>query len=260
MVIVFDVNGTLLNTEALAPEIRAIFGSKYTPREWFTETVLYAMATSLAGDYREFGDVAIAVLEMAAAARRVTPQPSAVEAVRRGIRRLPPFPEAPEALKALRDVGFRLAALSNSSQAALEEQLANANLTECFELALSVDSVRRFKPAAEIYRAAALRLGIDPHDLVMVAAHPWDLMGAARAGCRTAFVARPRQNLFPGAPTPEYLARDLGDLADQLLGRPSRQAQAPVGDNLPKTLPVAAALGAIALAGLVAWKIAGTRP
>ncbi len=49
MVIVFDVNGTLLDSRALAPRFRKIFGLRYPAREWFTEVVQYAMATSLSG-------------------------------------------------------------------------------------------------------------------------------------------------------------------------------------------------------------------
>ena len=42
----------------------------------------------------------------------------------------------------------------------------------------------------------------------------WDLMGAAAAGCRTAFVQRPGKALFPGALRPTYVANDLAVLAD----------------------------------------------
>src|SRR5947209_6395784 len=159
MVIVFDVNGTLLDTEALAPTLRSIFGSKYTVREWFTELIQYTMATTLSGDYREFGDVAISVLKMAAAARHVTVSGRAIEKIRKGMRHLPPFPDVKTSLRRLQERGFRLAALSNSGPAALDEQLRTAGLSRFFEPVISVDSVQRFKPAVEPYQAAARALG-----------------------------------------------------------------------------------------------------
>ena len=77
--------------------------------------------------------------------------------------------------------------------------------------------VQRFKPAPEVYRGAAREMGITTRDMLMVAAHPWDLMGAGRAGCRTAFIARAGKAPLPGAPAPDYIAEDLRDLARMLM-------------------------------------------
>jgi 2-haloacid dehalogenase len=219
MVIVFDVNGTLLDTRSLAPQIRSLFGRHYSAEEWFKEVVQYSMATSLAGDYREFGEIALAVLQMAAVARGVALTNTAMEKIKTGLEHLPPYPEVQKSLHRLGKAGFRLAVLSNSSAPSLDKQLQNSGIGQYIEHAVSVDAVRRYKPAAETYRAAADRLGVETRDMLMVAAHPWDLLGASRAGCRTAFLARPGKALLPGAPAPEYMATDLRALVDQLISR-----------------------------------------
>ncbi|MCU1291508.1 MAG: haloacid dehalogenase, type [Bryobacterales bacterium] len=126
MVIVFDVNGTLLDTRALAPVIRSFFGRQYSVEEWFKEVVQYSMATSLAGDYRELGEIALAVLKMAAAARGIAITGPATEKVKTGMENLPPFPEVQKSLRRLRKAGFRLAALSNSSSASPGNQLRSS--------------------------------------------------------------------------------------------------------------------------------------
>ncbi len=217
--IVFDMNGTLLDTEALAGPIRRIFGRKLTADAWFTRVLEHSMATSLAGDYREFGEIAMAVLEMSAAGLGVRLSKSDIGRVKSGMTRLPPFREVKKALGRLQAGGFRLAVLTNSGKESLAEQLRYTRLRKYFEDAFSVDIVRRYKPAPDPYRAAAYLLGVDPYNVLMVAAHHWDLMGAARAGCRTAFLARPGKALFPGAPTPDYVANELNELADRLLGQ-----------------------------------------
>ena len=48
-------------------------------------------------------------------------------------------------------------------------------------------------------------------------AHAWDLAGAAQAGLRTAFVARPRQPWNPNQPKPDYRVQSLDQLADELI-------------------------------------------
>lgn len=217
--LVFDVNGTLLDTAALTPTIRAIFGASLSVDQWFSEVLLYSMATSLAGDYRDFGDIAISVLRMAASARGFEVHKRDEEKVRQLMRQLPPYPEVKRSLRRLKAANCRLAALSNSGTASLDKQLQNAGLSDFFEQTISVEVVGCFKPAPSPYQAAARALGIEAGEIIMVAAHPWDLLGAARAGCRTAFVRRPGKALFPDSRQPDYVARDLTDLTDQVLGK-----------------------------------------
>ena len=217
MVIVFDVNGTLLDTSALEPPFHRIFGANYSVREWFTELIQYSMATTLAGGFREFADLAIAVLQMAAAARDVRLSRSDVRNVRNTLQSLPPFPDVQPALARLRDAGYRLAALSNSATGALQNQLRNAGLDQYFERAISVAEVRKYKPAPDVYRHAAGVLGVATGALLMIAAHPWDLFGAANADCRTALIERPCTAPFPGAVPPDYIASGLDELTDRIL-------------------------------------------
>jgi len=216
-VLLFDLNGTLLDTHALASELRKIFGRKLSLREWFTKVVQYSMAITLAGDYREFGEIAAAVLELEAAALGFKIVKTDVERVRNAMKRLPAFPDVEPALNRLQEAAVRLAVLTNSAPASVEEQVRHAGLEEFFERLISVGAVKRFKPAPETYRAAAQSLNVDVRDIIMVAAHHWDLMGAARAGCRTAFLAREGKTILPGAPQPDFVAENMKDLANQIL-------------------------------------------
>ena len=133
------------------------------------------------------------------------------------MRRLPAHPEVPEALERLRVAGFRLAALTNSTEEVARAQLEHAGIIQAFEAVLSADAVRRLNPAPEPYRMAADRLGVEVADVLLVAAHAWDVAGAARAGCATAFVARPGKVLDPLVEPPEVVGADLGEVADRIL-------------------------------------------
>ncbi len=117
----------------------------------------------------------------------------------------------------LREPGVRLAALTNSTQQVAEAQLSNAGLDQLFEQVLSADTVRRLKPAREPYLMAAERLGVDAAQVLLVAAHAWDVAGAMHAGCAAAFVARPGMVLDPLAPEPDVVATDLDEVANAVL-------------------------------------------
>ncbi|MEX2516882.1 MAG: haloacid dehalogenase type II, partial [Gammaproteobacteria bacterium] len=132
------------------------------------------------------------------------------------MRSLPPHPDVVPALERLRDANYRLLALTNSSDAAVADQLKNAGLDKLFEAALSVEGVGLYKPHAHVYRWAARRAGVDVSECLLVAAHGWDVAGATWAGMRSAFVGRPGQQQFPLGPRPELVVATLNELADQL--------------------------------------------
>ena len=123
------------------------------------------------------------------------------------------------------------------------EQIAGAKLSEYFERVLSVSEVNRFKPARQTYEFAANSLGVGPREILMVAAHPWDLMGAAAAGCQTAFIRRPGKALLPGALHPTYEANDLTELTAQLMPAKTRRTS-----RILRTLAGLGAVSAIAAA------------
>lgn len=109
--------------------------------------------------------------------------------------------------------------LTNSAPVAVEQQLKNAGLTDLFERSFSVDAVKRFKPAPEPYRHVAQELGVSIGDLRMVAAHAWDVVGAIRAGCLAAFIARPGKVLYPLGPKPDIVASDFQAVPTKKLHR-----------------------------------------
>ena len=221
LVVVFDVNGTLLDIHALARPLRRIFGCRISVEEWFTKVVQYSMAVSLAADYVRFSEIATTVLEMEAAGKGIGLSKGRIAKFQSAMEHLPPFPDVKSSLRKLRNANVRLATLTNSSPSTLDAQLRNSGLHRYFEQTLSVQSVQRYKPSAETYRFAAQSLGVDPREILMVAAHPWDLLGASRAGCRTAFVSRPGEALWPSARRPDYVVDDLTELADRLVGETS---------------------------------------
>jgi len=216
-VIVFDVNETLLDLSALDPTFERIFGDAGARREWFGQVLLSAMTLTLTERYRDFSAVGAAALEMVAGRRRVNLERADTQNVARAMRRLPPHPDVPDALARLHEAGLRLVALTNSAPDAMREQLANAGLRQYFSDMISVESARVLKPALAVYRTAADRLGVQTSDMLMVAAHGWDLAGAMTAGCATAFVARPGQVLEPLFDRPEIVEDDLGAVADRIL-------------------------------------------
>jgi 2-haloacid dehalogenase len=186
-------------------------------RAWFTQMLQSALVSTVTGAYRQFGAHAMAALEMTAEQAGVELTDDDKAAVAAQLRRLPAHPEVAGALRRLGAAGLRLAALTNSTEEVARAQLEHAGLIDAFELVLSADTVGRLKPAPEPYRMAAERLGVAVGEVRLIAAHAWDVAGAARAGCATAFVARPGKVLDPLVERPGIVGADLAEVADAIL-------------------------------------------
>lgn len=215
-VLVFDVNETLLDLRAMRQPFIDVFDDAAPLGEWFARLLHASLVATITDSYEDFAVLGRRSLEGVASRRGHRVSDDDLDAILGTMRRLPPHPEVADALARLRDAGFPLATLTNSSEQMVRAQLEHAGLTELFDHALSVEESRRYKPAPEPYHHAAARLGVGPADLRLVAAHDWDVWGAMHAGCAAAYVARGDAPFVVGEP-PEIVGPDLSAVAEAIM-------------------------------------------
>jgi 2-haloacid dehalogenase len=214
---VFDVNETLLDMGTLDPHFERVFGDVSARQAWFDQFLQLWLTEMVTGVYQEFGTIGGAALKMLAEARGVGISDDEVGEILGTMKEMPPHPEVEEGLSRLRDAGYRLATLTNSTREVGEAQIDNSGLRDYFEQTLSADTAQHLKPAPEPYRMAAESLGVKLGEIRLVAAHGWDIAGALRAGCAAAFVARPGKALFPTVPPPDVVGADVRGVADRIV-------------------------------------------
>lgn len=133
--------------------------------------------------------------------------------------RLRPFPDAVEGLELMRQ-RYLVATLSNGNVSLLTNMSKSAGLR--WDCVLSAELFQRYKPDKRTYQGAAHLLGVEPEEVMLVASHTSDLLGARAAGLGTAFVGRPLQWGIGGPlePRPEQpfdvCATDFVNLAAKL--------------------------------------------
>lgn len=216
--LIFDVNETLLDLEALVPHFERIFGSPGLMREWFAQLILYSEAITLTEDYVPFGELGGAVLRMIGRTRGIHITDRDIETVKGAVATMPAHVEVPPALDKLRRAGFRLFTLTNNPKKTCEKQLQNAGIAAFFEGQFSVDDeVRRYKPACEVYRAVEASLGVPANQLCLIACHTWDILGASAAGWKTVLVLRTGNAELEVGGQPTITSENLHDLAERLL-------------------------------------------
>jgi 2-haloacid dehalogenase len=136
-----------------------------------------------------------------------------------GWHRLHPWPDSVAGLTRLK-TKFVISPLSNGNVALLTNMAKFAGLP--WDLIMSAELFEHYKPDPETYLGAAKLLGLQPGEVVMVAAHNYDLKHAQQLGLKTAFVARPTeygplQKIdFEATGDWDIVAKDFGGIADRL--------------------------------------------
>jgi 2-haloacid dehalogenase len=115
-----------------------------------------------------------------------------------------------------------IASLSNGSVAQMVGLARHAGLP--WDCIFSAEFFKAYKPAPQVYLGACAYLACAPEQMMLCAAHNYDLAAAAALGLKTAFIPRPaefgpmqKKDFSPEGPW-TVVARDLNDLADQLEG------------------------------------------
>lgn len=218
-VLFFDVNETLLDLTVVKKQVgKALGGREDLLPLWFTTMLQYSLVTTASGQYKPFGHIGAAALQMVAANQDITiTENEARTIISESMGNLPAHPEVKEALKELRNAGYKLVAFTNSSKDGLKKQFESAGLTEYFAELLSVEETGKFKPFTDTYAWGAKKMGIQPEECMLIAAHGWDVAGALWAGWRAAFISRPGQQNYPLAPKTEIIASDLKKVVDILV-------------------------------------------
>lgn len=199
---VFDAYGTLLDVHSavarhaprLGPQAQAVSAL------WRAKQLEYTWILSGVGDYEPFDALTDRALGFALAAHGIDDAALRADLLD-AYRALSAFADAGPTLAALRAQGLGTAILSNGEPTMLEAAVSAAGLAPLLDAVLSVDPLRRYKPAAAVYRLATQHFGCQPHEIAFVSANAWDAFGAARFGFRAVWLNR------AGGPVEYWLER-----------------------------------------------------
>ncbi len=222
-VIFFDVNETLLKLSGMKRSVAEALGGRddLLPL-WFSTMLHHSLVESATGRFHPFGEIGVAALMMVAETNGIALSESGAKtAITEPLQSLAPHPDVRPGLEALKAEGFTLATLTNSTDAMVAAQMANAGLLDLFDRLLTVETLQIYKPNRAVYDWALDQMDVDPEEAMMVAAHGWDIAGIKASGMHGVFVARPGQPLYPLAPPPDLVVGDLVELSEILISRAS---------------------------------------
>ena len=223
----FDIFGTVLDLSgSIIPPLADFLRKRQAPingatlwPEWRArQRIEQHQDTILMLGHRGYLDSARRALVYCLRKHDVEFNPAELETFMRVFENLRPYDDAVEGLKRLGET-YRLVALSNGDTWLLE-QLIDTQIPAPFDRTISVDRAGRFKPHPSVYRTAAQILDAEPGELMMVAAHSFDILGARACGFRGAFVNRYNLPYETSPLQPDVTVSDFLELADALSAEP----------------------------------------
>lgn len=222
-VVMFDQYGTVVDMQQGLTEIAAPFlkdkgwngnpGSFVTwwRRTHFENSMIDALLHKEHTPYREIGHAAVAYTMDRAG---ITYTQDEVRYLVGCIEKLECFPDVPEALARLK-TRYKIVVLSNGDPDMLETAKQYHRIP--FDKVISVAEASSFKPHVATYTKAAEIMGVRLDEVLFVANHAFDCIGAKAAGMHTAFIDR-RKRPFGGTPyQPDLWVDDMTSLTDLMV-------------------------------------------
>lgn len=211
LVIAFDSVGTLFSLASLEPLLAAAGGGGPALHLWFARLLADGFALTAAEEHRPFLEIADASL------RTVLPgaEAAARDRVVAGLAELEPHPDSAPAM-GMAVMDARVLVVTNAGTDSTAELLARGRLDAFVESVVSADQVQAWKPRPDVYTQAAALVGEPVERLAMVTAHPWDVLGAHKAGLVTGWCNREGAT-FPAAfGRPDVVGANLLEVVEGL--------------------------------------------
>ena len=188
--LVFDAYGTLFDVHSVQDRCEAFWPGKgaQLSQLWRAKQLEYTWQRSLMERYAPFSVVTTEALEYACASLGLVAGQKEKDALMDEYLNLAPYPEVSAALRKLKD--RRLAILTNGSPDMIGPLVKNNGLEKTFDAVLSVDELKRYTPAPEVYELAVKKLRIAKEAIGFVSSNCWDALGAKSFGFRVFWINR----------------------------------------------------------------------
>lgn len=214
-----DSYSTLLDVDSAA---RALDGIVVEPERvaavWREQSLLYAITCNLIGHYRTFYELNRAALRYALASAGMRADEAKIDGILSIYHKLEPFADVRRGIVAIRKRKLPVYVVSNGDPDMLCSLLKDANIEDVVSGVVSVHEIRRYKPAVEIYRHAAERIGEPVWAIVHASAGWFDVAGAMEAGMQGVWMNRKNVpiEVFGPFPKPDLITSGFDELLASL--------------------------------------------
>ncbi|MDO5044458.1 MAG: haloacid dehalogenase type II [Coriobacteriia bacterium] len=214
--IAFDLYGTLVDVYSVAENCENLFPQQGADisKLWRSKQLEFSWLHTLMNSYKTFWDITKDALYFTLDSLSLSYSDEAIQNLMDSYLQLESFKEVQKALEAMDS--YRKVILTNGNLAMCEPLLKAQNLENYFEALISVDTIQQFKPKAAVYQLAVDHFALDPSEIMLVSANPWDISGAKTFGLKAAWIKRSAAQFDYLDQSPDLIVSDLNDLHKKL--------------------------------------------
>ena len=213
---VFDAYGTLFDVNAAARTAanepnREVFKEVWpsVSNIWRMKQLQYTWLRSMTETYTDFWSITQDSLDFALETHKLQNDLALKERLLALYWELQPYSEVSRVLKELKKNGIKTAILSNGSPEMLSGAVKSSNLYEVIDEIISVETVKIFKPSAQVYKQVENIIGCYKSEVLFVSSNGWDIAGAAGFGFKTTWVNRLQDPIDRLPHKPMHIVEDL---------------------------------------------------
>ncbi|MBO6917698.1 MAG: haloacid dehalogenase type II [Rhizobiaceae bacterium] len=217
--VIFDAYGTLFDVYsvgALAEELFPGHG-KALANLWRDRQIDYTRIRTLCNQYIDFWEITKDALRFSCAALKLDLTNEKFDKLMEQYAHLAAFSENLGVLEKLKSEGLGLGILSNGTRQMIDSAIDSAQMQGYFDHILTVEAIRKFKTAPEVYQLGPDTFGVDVSEILFVSSNGWDACGATWFGYQTLWVNRAQMPLEELHVTPTVIGSTLEDVF-QLIG------------------------------------------
>jgi len=238
-IIAFDAYGTLLSTSSIASKLSSHFGDSTATTiatTWRKYQLEYTWRLNSMAAYEDFSSITLQSLKHALAESSVSLSDKDIQDLMSAYDQLSTFPDVVPALKKLKthqqNGEVKAVVFSNGTDrmvgASVRESPDLKPVADVFAEIVTVEEIKRFKPAKEVYGHLAQKVGVDKESreemgrMWLVSGNPFDVVGARAVGMQAAWVDRQgngwQDQLVQGElGRPTVICKDLEEVVDAIM-------------------------------------------
>lgn len=196
--LVFDVYGTLIDTNGVEDALQEIFAEDASAisKIWREKQLEYSFRRGLMNQYQDFSICTRDALKYACTVMNKTLTEPQKNALLSAYRTLPAFADVVPALQSLSGAGLPLFAFSNGLYDDVNNLLHHADIAQYFDGVISVDEIKTFKPNPAVYQHLLTRCQSSAESSWLISGNPFDVIGAVSAGLKGIWLQRSSAAIF----------------------------------------------------------------
>ena len=215
MIVAFDVYGTLVDTNGMfiALERLVKLQTELFMNTWRGKQLEYSFRRGLMQNYVDFETCTRQALDYTCDHLKIDLSHEEQKNLMQEWDVLPAFPDVKEGLASLKESNCRMYAFSNGKAENVKRVLRNAGLEHYFDGVVSVDDVKSYKPAPEVYYHFLRKTESVASKSWLISSNPFDVIGAVSCGMRSVWLKRTPKAIFdPWELKPTAIAESFIDL------------------------------------------------